>query len=229
MSELSSILASILPYSLGALFSPLVLSTLLTTISPKNRPRLSSFAYLSGSIIIFAILIFFGLYTGSTLSPTILGPIAVGGLIEVILGAILVIISLKTFFIQEKARTGGIIGYINTLPEDNDLSVFVKFFYFGLITLFASFTTAIIVTIAGIIIGLGNPTSIDSALSIIVFAFISLFPVEVSFILYLLSTDIAEDLLDPFRSWTAKYGDYLTTIIYFLLGVFFITRGFYSF
>jgi hypothetical protein len=229
MSELSSLLASILPYAIGALFSPLILVTLLTTISPSRSPRLSAFAYLFGSIIIFLILVFFGLFTGATLSPTILGPITVGGLIEIVLGIILVIIGLKTLFVQEESREGGLIGFINSLPENNNLSIFLKFFYFGLITFFASFTTAILITIAGIIIGLSNPGSANSAIIIITLGFISLLVVEIPFIFYILSPGTAEDTLGRFRSWIPMYGEYLTSIVYFLLGIFFLVRGFYSF
>jgi hypothetical protein len=229
MSDLTSLLASILPYAIGALFSPLILYTLLTTISPTKSPRLSAFAYLFGSIIIFVILVLFGLYIGSTLSPTILGPITVGGLIEIILGSILVIIGLKNLFVREEAREGGLLGFINSLPENNNLSIFLKYFYIGLITLFASFTTAILITIAGVIIGLSNPSAADSAIIIIILGFISLFVLEIAFIFYLLSPSTTEDTLGRFRSWIPLYGDYLTSIVYFLLGVFFLVRGFYSF
>ncbi len=229
MSELSSILASILPYAIGALFSPLLLATLLDTISPTRSPRLSAFAYLFGTIIIFLVLVFFGLFTGSTLSPTILGPITVGGLIEIVLGSILVIIALKTLFVREEAREGGLLGFIGALPENNNLSIFLKFFYFGIITLFASFTTAILITMAGVIIGLSNPGSANSAIIIITLGFISLLVVEIPFIFYILSPSTAEDTLDRFRSWIPMYGDYLTSIVYFLLGIFFLVRGFYSF
>lgn len=229
MSELSSIIVSILPYAIGALFSPFILANLLEANSPENYPRLSSFAYLLGSIIIFLILVFFGLYIGTGLSATILGPIKVGSIIEVALGGILIIIGVKSLFIREYAREGGILGFIFSLREDNDLSVFVKFFYLGFITILASFTAAILIAVAGIIIGLATPTFTNSAITVIILGIISLFMVIIAFILYLLSSDYAEDLLDPFRRWTLQYGDYLAAIVYFLLGLLFLTRGFIFF
>ncbi|MGF7117423.1 GAP family protein [Methanobacterium oryzae] len=229
MSELSSIIVSILPYAIGALFSPFILANLLEANSPGNYHRLSSFAYLLGSIIIFLILVFFGLYIGTGLSTTILGPIKVGSIIEVVLGGILIIIGVKSLFVREYAREGGILGFTFSLREDNDLSVFVKFFYLGFITILASFTAAILIAVAGIIIGLSTPTFTNSAITVIILGIISLFMVIIAFILYLLSSDYAEDLLDPFRGWTVEYGDYLAAIVYFLLGLFFIIRGFIFF
>ena len=229
MSDLASLLISITPYAIGALFSPLILVTLLTTISPTNRPRLSSFAYLFGSIIIFLILVFIGLYIGTALFAANARPVQTGGTIEIVLGIILIIIAVKTLFISEESREGRIIGIINTLREDNNLSIFLKFFYHGFITTLSSFTTAILMTVAGVIIGVSSPGFTNSAITVIILGLISLLAVEIPFIFYLISTDAAEDILDPFRSWIPKYGDYLTSIVYFLLGILFLTRGFYSF
>lgn len=228
MSDLPSLLASILPYAIGALFSPLILYTLLATIEPASKPRLSSFAFLFGSIIIFLILVFIGLYTGTTLFGIDATPIQTGATIEIALGIILIIIATKTIFVGEEARSGGLIDFIN-LRGNNNLSVFLKFFYFGLITVLASFTTAILMTIAGIIIGLSSPGFTNSAIIVTILGFISFFTIEVAFIFYALSADAAEDVFSPIRKWVPLYGDYLTSIIYFLLGILFLTRGFYSF
>jgi hypothetical protein len=228
MSDLTSLFASILPYAIGALFSPLILYTLLTTISHRNKPRLSSFAYLFGSIIIFLILVFIGLYIGTTLFGINARPVQTGAVVEVVLGIILLIIAIKTVFVGEESRSGGLVSFIN-LQRNNNLSVFLKFFYFGLIAFMASFTTAILITIAGIIISLSSPGFTNSAIIVIILGLISLFIVEIPFIFYLISPDAAEDVLDPFRDWAPKYGDYLTGIVYFILGLFFIIRGFFSF
>lgn len=226
MPDLPSLIISILPYAIGALFSPLILATLLAMVSPTDSPRFSSFSYLFGSIIFFLILVFVGLYIGSGLSAAIPMPVQIGGIIEVALGTILVIVALKTLFIREEARKGGFIGFINSLREDKKLSIFVKFFYMGFISILASFTTSILITLAGIIIGLSNPGFTDSMITVIILGLISLFVVEVSFILYIISPDIAEDLLEPFRGGAPKYGDYITTIVYLFLGFFFVIRGF---
>jgi len=228
MSDLTSLLASILPYAIGALFSPLILYTLLATISPSNRPRLSSFAFLFGSVVIFLILVFIGLYIGTALFGINGRPVQTGAIVETVLGIILLIIAVKTIFVGEESRSGGLTSFIN-LQKNNFLSIFLKFFYFGLIAVLASFTTAIFITIAGIIIGLSNPGFTNSAITVTILGLISLFVVEISFIFYALSPEAAEDVLDPFREWAPKYGDYLTGIVYFILGLFFITRGFYSF
>lgn len=226
MSELSSIIVSILPYAIGALFSPFLLANLLEANSPENYPRLSSFAYLFGSIIIFLILVFFGLYIGTGLSATILGPIKVCSIIEVALGGILVIIAVKSLFVREYARDGGILGFIFSLSEDNNLSVFLKFFYLGFISILSSFAAAILITVAGIIIGLATPTFTNSAITIIILGIISLLMIIIAFILHLLSSDYAEDLLDPLRGWAPSYGDHVAAIVYFILGLFFLIRGF---
>lgn len=228
MSDLISLLASILPYAIGAFFSPLIIYNFLTSIS-ENRPRLSSFAYLFGSVVIFIILVLIGLYIGSTLFGTVARPVLIGAIIEIILGSILTIIAVKSLFIREEARSGGIIGFISKLQENNTLSIFIKFSYSGFTTILASYTTAILFTVSGIIVGISNPGSANSAIIITILGFISLLTLEIPFIFYLLSPPTAEDTLDRFRSLIPAYGDYLSYSAYFLLGIFFLIRGFYSF
>jgi hypothetical protein len=226
MSDLSSLIISILPYAIGAAISPLILATLIETISSIRSPRLSSFAYLFGSIIFFLILVFSGLYIGSGLSIVGLKLIGIGGIIEVALGGILVIIALKTLFVREEPREGGLLGFVNTLRENNNFSIFIKFFYFGFITFLASFATSILILIAGTIIGLSNPGFTLSAITIIILGLITLILIEIPFIIYLISPQRAGDILTPARNWITQYGDYLTTIAYLFLGFFFLIRGF---
>ena len=226
MPELYSLIASILPYALGAAVSPIILATLLTTISPTRSPRLASFSYLFGSIIFFLIAAFAGMYIGSGLSTVALGVIHIGAITEVVLGSILVIIALKTLFISEEPREGGLIGFIDSLREDRNFSIFLKFFYFGFITFLASFTTDILVLQAGAIIGLSNPGFILAAETVIILGLITLLLVEVPFIIYLIFSTRAGNMLTSTRNWIINYGDYLTTIAYLFLGFFFIIRGF---
>ena len=226
MPELYSLITSILPYALGAAVSPLILATLLTTLFPARSPRLASFSYLFGSIIFFLIAAFAGMYIGSGLSAVALGVIHIGAITEVVLGSILIIIALKTLFVREEPREEGLLGFVSSLREDNNFSTFLKFFYFGFITFLASFTTDILVLQAGNIIGLSNPGFTLAAETVIILGFITLLVVEVPFIVYLIFSTKAADILTPARDWLTTYGDYLTTIVYLLLGFFFIIRGF---
>ena len=226
MPELYSLIASILPYALGAAVSPVILATLLTTVSPTRSPRLASFSYLFGSIILFLIAAFSGMYIGSGLSAVALGIINIGAITEVVLGSILVIIALKTIFVREEPREGGLIGFVGSLREDRNFSTFIKFFYFGFITFLASFVTDILVFQAGVITGLSNPGFILAAETVIILGLITLLVVEIPFIIYLIFSSRVKNRLDPARNWIINYGDYLTTIVYLFLGFFFIIRGF---
>ena len=226
MPELNSLIASILPYALGAAVSPVILATLLSTISPTRSPRLASFSFLFGSIIFFLIVAFSGMYIGSGLSAAALGAIHIGAITEIVLGTVLVIIALKTIFIREETREGGFIEVINSLPENRNFSTFTKFFYFGFITFLASFVTDILVFQAGALIGLSNPGFTVSAETVIILGLITLLLVEIPFIIYLVFSTRAGDMLTPARNWIVSYGDYLTIIAYLLLGLFLLTRGF---
>lgn len=229
MPGLTSLVVSILPYAIGAAVGPTIFATLLATVIPTKNPRLSAAAYLLGSIIMFLILVFFGLYIGTALSVSILGPINIGGMLEIFLGSILIIVSLRYLFISEQYRNEGILAFIKTLREDNNLSFILKFFYLGFIALFASFIPAILILGAGVIIGLSNPGSAFTAITIIELALIGLLAVEVPFILFLISPELAESVLSPFSNWLARYGEYFVAIIYFLLGLVFLIRGAYAF
>ncbi|MGB9936270.1 MAG: GAP family protein [Methanobacterium sp.] len=229
MPELTSLVVSILPYAIGAAVGPTIFATLLATVIPNRNPRLSASAYLLGSIIMFLILVFFGLYIGTALSVSILGPINIGAMLEIFLGSILIIIALRYLFISEQYKSEGILGFINNLREENNLSLILKFFYIGFIALFASFIPAILILGAGMIIGLSNPGSTYTAITVIELALIGLLVVEVPFILFLISPRLAIDVLNPFSDWLTRYGEYFAAIIYFLIGLIFIIRGAYAF
>jgi hypothetical protein len=226
MPELNSLIASILPYALGAAVSPVILATILTTVSPTRSPRLASFSYLLGSIIFFLIVAFSGMYIGSGLSAVALGIIHIGAITEVVLGSILVIIALKTIFVREKSREGGLIGFVSSLRENRNSSTFIKFFYFGFIAFLASFVTDILVLQAGTIIGLSNPGFVLAAETVIILGFITLLVAEIPFLIYLIFSNRAEGMLAPARNWIIDYGDYFTTVVYLVLGFFFLIRGF---
>ncbi len=226
MPELNSLIASILPYALGAAVSPVILATILTTVSPTRSPRLASFSYLFGSIIFFLIVAFSGMYIGGGLSAVALGIIHIGAITEVILGSILVIIALKTIFIREESRKGGFIEFVSSLRENRNSSTFIKFFYFGFIAFLASFVTDILVLQSGILIGLLNPGFALAAETVIILGFITLLTAEIPFIIYLIFSNRANEILAPARSWIVNYGDYFTTGVYLILGFFFLIRGF---
>lgn len=228
MPEPYSLIASNLPYALGAAVSPLILATLLTTISPTRSPRWASFSYLFGAIIFFLIAAFSGMYIGSSLSAVSPGIINIGSITEVFLGSILIIIALKTLFILEKPREDGFIGFVSSIPENRNFSTFLKFFYLGFITFLASFTTDILVIQAGVIIGLSNPGFILSTVAVVLLGLITLLVIEVPFIIYLIFPTKATNMLIPTHNWIINYGDYITTIVYLVLGFFFIARGFIS-
>jgi hypothetical protein len=225
MVELSSLIISILPYAIGAAVSPPILVTLLATVSPTKSPRLASFSYLVGSIIFFLIIAFTGMYIGSGLSGSLPMPVQIGGVIEVVLGSILIIIALKTIIVREEPRNRGVIDFITSLRENNNFSVFIKFFYIGFLAFLASFTTDILILQAGNIIGLSNPVFGLAATTVLVLGVITLLVVEVPFIIYLIFSRRTSEMLAPALSWAVHYGDYLTTIVYLILGFFFIIRG----
>lgn len=226
MAELSSLIISTLPYAIGAAVSPLILATLLASVSLTRSPRIAAFSYLFGSIVFFLIAVFTGMYIGSSLSTVALGMIQIGAITEVVLGSILVIIALKTIFVQEEPREGGLLGFINSLQETSNFSTFIKFFYFGFITFLASFTTDIIVLQAGTIIGLSNPGFGLATITVIILGLITLLLVEIPFIIYLIFSTRAGDMLTSVGNWATDYGDYLAGIVYLILGFFFIIRGF---
>ena len=228
MSDLTSLIASILPYAIGALFSPLILYNLLNNISNNVKPRLSSFSYLFGSIVIFIILVLMGLFIGNILYGATAMSIRIGAVIEIVLGSILIIIGIKSLFLREEIRSDGIIGFMNALRANNNLSIFIKFSYLGFFTILASFTTAIIFLIAGIITGISNSGSTNTTLIITFLGFISLLTLEIPFIFYLLSPKTAENTLKRFHNLIPIYGNYLTFVVYLLLGIFFLIRGFFS-
>lgn len=225
MSEFTSLIASILPYALGAAVSPLLFTNMLDIFPPMKNPRLPLLSFFLGSILFFILLIIAGMFLGSNLSATILGPINTGALLEVFLGGILILIAFKILFVNEEPREGGFFGFIKGLREDNTFSIFIKFLYFGIIILLASFTTSLLIFSAGTIIGLANPTFWIATAAIVVFGIIAFFLIEIPFLVYLIRPRVPGGILSSLNSWLGRYGNDLLSLVMLLLGIFFIIRG----
>ncbi len=225
MSEFTSLIVSILPYAIGAAVSPLLFTTMVNIFQPMGNLRFPLLSYFLGAVLFLILLIIAGMFMGSNLSTTILGPVSTGAIIEVFLGGILILIAFKILFVNEEAREGGFFSFIMSLEEDNKFSIFIKFLYLGIITLLASFTTSLLIFSAGSIIGLVIPTFWTAVGTVIVFGIVALIMIEIPFLAYLIGFRVSGGTLASLNRWLVRYGDYLLSMVMLILGIFFIVKG----
>jgi len=225
MSEFTSLIANILPYAIGAAISPLLFTSMMDIFGPIRNLRFALLSYFLGSIIFLVLLIIAGMFVGSNLSTTILGPINTGAIMEVFLGGILILIAFKILFVNEQPREGGFFGFIRSLAEDNAFSVFIKYIYYGIITILASFTTSLLIFGAGNIIGLANPTFWTAVATVIILGIIAFILIEIPLLVYITGFRASDGNLESLNNWFFRYGDYLLSLVMIILGIFFIIRG----
>lgn len=225
MSELSSLIVSILPYAIGAAITPEILTFTMDTFSPIENPRLQLFSYYFGSIMILIFLIIMGMFIGSSISSNILGPVFTGAIMEIFLGGIFIILALNTLLMRKEFREDGFFGFVMSLREDNDLSIFVKFLYMGVLVILANLATALLILGAGNVVGLANPGFWIAAVTIIIFGIIALLVIEIPLIFYLARPGRYDTRFSSFYDWLTNYGNYLAFIVLLIIGIFFIARG----
>jgi len=225
MSVFTSLIASILPYAIGAAVNPVLFTSMLDVFPPMKNPRFPVLSFFIGSIILFLLLIIFGLFLGSNATVTILRPLHTGALLEMFLGAILILIAFKTLLISEQARDDGFFGFIRGIRGDNRFSIFIKYLYFGMITILANLTTALLVFSGGTIIGLATPDLWTAVAVIIIFGLIALFLIEVPFVVYMTRPRLEGGTLESLNGWFTRHGDNLLALAMIILGIIFLVRG----
>jgi len=225
MSVLTSLIASILPYAIGAAVNPVLFTSMMDIFPPMKNPRFPVLSFFFGSIIIFLLLIIFGLFLGSNATVTILSPLHTGALWETLLGGILILIAFKFLLINEEAREDGFFGLIRGIRENNQFSIFIKYIYFGIIAVLANLTTALLIFSGGSIIGLANPDLPTATAIIIIFGIIALFLIEVPFVVYMTRPRVEAGALNSLNGWFTRHGSNLLALAMIILGIFFFIRG----
>ena len=223
MSELSVLLASVLPLALGAAVSPTVLIGIILILSISDRPKLSGIAFYTGAIIILLIVVAAGMIIGRGAEVASSKPPSVASAyFDLALGILLILFGIwkvikKGDGAPDKNRFVG--------KSKSAVSDFIKYMISGLAMFTINFTTTVLVFAAGKDIGLSNAGFTDKLIVVVIITLITLLVVEIPLLIYFTMPKRSEKLLNPLNVWMQKNSRYLMAGIIFIFGIYLLVKG----
>ena len=223
MSDLSSLLTSVLPLALGAAVSPTVLIGIILILSITKRPKLNGIAFYTGSIILLLIIVALGVFVSKAIVLTTGTHSSTASVyFDIILGILLILLGIRRARKEDKDPDK------DKFKEDASISAgkaFIKSMIFGFGLFIINFTTTILVFAAGKDIGLSAAPIFDKLIVVVILTIITLLVVEIPLLIYILVPKTANKLLEPVNIWMQKNGKYLMAAIFFVFGIYLLIKG----
>lgn len=225
MSDTSNLIIQIMPYAWGAAVSPVVLTGVILIFSLMKKPKIPIFAFYLGSITLLLLVVIFGILiglgvvsTGSESHPTKMS-------IDLVIGAILAILGLRSFISRDQSNKGGIFKYLEASEGAINLSIFGKFYLAGFVLFLFNTSTDVLVLAAGKEMGLAYADLLGVVIATIILTIITLLVVEIPIALYLIMPDRFQKILQPLNGWIAKNGHYLSGLMLLAIGGYLVIKG----
>jgi FtsH-binding integral membrane protein len=108
MSSFLTLLIQILPLAFGAAVSPTALMGIIILLSVSKKPKLQSFGYYIGSLILIIIVILIGILLGTGISMGYNKPHLLLNWIDVVLGILLLLLGTRRIIQTQKSPTNRI-------------------------------------------------------------------------------------------------------------------------
>ncbi len=226
MTDLSQLLIQVIPLSLAAAVSPTALSFFLIMMSLTDNPKLAGLSFYFGAIVVLIITVFIGTLLGNGLTSTHHSSPATIASIDLFLGAILVLLGIRSLFGKEGENSGGALSkYLNVESTTTNFTKFRRYFTVGLLTFLINFSTAIFVLAASRQIGLADIGLVPDIISILVLAIITLVVIEIPLLFFFIMPETAEKAMKPMKLWISKNGNYLIAGFLLIIGIWVIYNG----
>jgi hypothetical protein len=222
MSSFLTLLIQILPLAFGAAVSPTALMGIIILLSVSKKPKLQSFGYYIGSLILIIIVTFIGILLGTGITTGYNKPHLLLDWIDVILGILLLFLGTRRIIQNQKSPTNRIQ---SSYELKSNLNLFFKGISYGFALFLINFSTTIIVIEAGKEIAVSPVGLIGKLLIIIILIIITLLVCEVPLLMYVLYPEKAKKILLKVNKWMQRNGHILMGIVIFLIGAYLILVG----
>lgn len=218
-------MAIILPLSWAAAVSPTALSVFLIMMSITDNPRLSGFSFYLGAVFVLLCTVLIGFLMGNALQNTgHANPVTIAS-IDIFLGAILVLLGLRSAFFKEHEKNSSIFEYLKIDNKASNFAKFRRYFTVGLLTFLINFSTAIFVLAAGRQIGIAKAGLGADLGAVVVLTIITLIVVEVPLFFFIVFPKMAHRVTQPMNHWLSKHTNLVMAVFLLFIGGLVIYNG----
>ena len=211
------LLIKVIPLGIGSTISPVVFGIALTLLGGKHYPKQRILAYLLGAVITVVILAIVGMLIGS-------GAVAGAALIpsasiDILIGFLLIVFGIKSALSKKEEKSDISLGHEKPSPQ------LAKWFLIGFIINITNFD-AVMLNITAIkeIFEAGIAPAYEIILAVIC-DLLFLLPILLPLFVYLIMPNTAEKILSPIGAAAEKYGKYILAAIFFVFGVYLLSKG----
>lgn len=206
----------ILPLAVASLNSPLMLGITVFLLASTDRPIKKTISFMLGIFSIMVGATFLGFWLGGDTSFA--GKAILNSWEDLALGAILIILALRTFFQKQQGDSS------KRLEKYQNQGLW-KWFLFGLVMNLVNFNAVVpyILEIRQV-----DGSSIALIGKILLYAFSLIFfllPFIFPFTVYLLFPNTAQKYIGPVSDWIIKYNRYIVSIIFAGFGIYLLFNG----
>jgi threonine/homoserine/homoserine lactone efflux protein len=221
MTDVSSLIITILPLAAAAAVSPVILSVFLVIMSISDNPRLSGLSFYLGAIVVLLVTVFIGIFLGHKLTGGVGHPTTIAA-IDMFLGAVLILIGFRNFTSKKESS---LFKSLTIDKKASAFSIFKRFFSIGFIAFLTNFSTAIFVLAAGRVIGVTDAGFIPDAGAILTLTIITLLLIEVPLLFFIILPGKAKQATKPVNEWISSHGNIVTGLFCVGIGLYVIYNG----
>lgn len=210
-----SLLIKIISLDFGAIVgSPMILALALLLLGSKNHPKVRTFAFFFGNLIVAVAVTIFGFTLGSSV-PESAKPTIISAVIDIILGLFFIIFGIKILFskdrkVKEKEESGYKI---------------VRWFLIGLLISATNFDTVLLSLAAAKEVGQSAINDINKIIILLINILFFTAPIGLPLVLYLMIPKLARPILEKINQVVFKYSRYILFLMFVIFGVYFCYKG----
>jgi threonine/homoserine/homoserine lactone efflux protein len=190
-----------------------------------DNPKLSGLSFYLGAISVLLLTVFMGLLMGNALHNTGHSDPATIASIDIFLGAILVLLGIRSAFSREHKKNSSLFEYLEIDPQASKFAQFRRYFTVGLLTFLINFSTAIFVLAAGRQIGIAKSGLWTDIGAIVLLTVITLIVVEVPLFFFLVFPKTAEKVTQPMNQWLSNHTNWVMAAFLVIIGGLVIYNG----
>lgn len=199
----------IIPLAWAAVVSPTALSVFMVKMSLTENRHLSSFSFYLGTVSVFVVTVFLGIFLGKSPESNGHSDPATIAAIDLSLGIILILLGIQNLFKTNQEADEVLFKYLKIDVNSSTFIKFKRFFEVGLLTFLINFSTVVFVLASGREIGLTKLGLFPDTVPVLFLTIITLIAVEIFLLFFIILHKTAEKIMQPYSvdypKWKLSY------------------------
>jgi len=207
-----SLIFEVMALGLGMIISPGIFALAVIFLSSKTKPLYKSFSFLLGNIPTLIILFLIWFFIGTNAHNNWPGAVR---FFDILFGFLLLIFAYRIYFSRER-----------TVKKKKYSSGFLFCFVLGFLCSITNFDAETLYLISINEIFESTATGVTKLFLSLYSSIMMLVPILLPIVIYLLFPRVSKKVLDSLNKFLRRYGRLIVAILFTILGIWFLIKGF---